>query len=188
MSDWSNPSAPPPPAPPPGPPPGPPQAQGWAAPQPTPPAQRRGVPIWVVVVVALGCLLVGGVGGGVVGFGAGVVVTDLDENIEGARDRSEQVVGRDAGPVVLGDFEIEVVEVSSDFVDDFQLTARVTNLDGRPRQLDLEVQLLADGRILGAADSWVGSVEPGASDEHRLISLDRYDDGYDELRIIAEQD
>lgn len=205
------------------PPHGPPAAPPTPGPAPShaPPSLGPGMPVtepsrsgWTggkVAALAIGMLVLGGIGGGVLGLvigaatssandGAAIVEDDLsqpddaaepddatDDATDGATDgaASSQVVGDE---LIVDDLAFRRIDVYADSVGDFAIRARLTNEgDHTYEYLDIEATILSpDGRILAVLTTFETSVAPGDTRSLTFISFDEYTDDWSELEIRTE--
>ena len=119
-------------------------------------------------------------------------IADLRAELEQAREELDQTAAQETtggdGDIVAGDFRFSQIEVRSDFVDDFEIRARMTNEGSVTRDyVSISATIFAaDGRILAVLDGFESRISPGQSTTVTLTGFDDYTPNWDHLEIEVE--
>lgn len=82
-----------------------------------------------------------------------------------------------------GQFSFDDVQLRSDFVDDFEIRARVTNDGDAVSGVSWTVTLFSDGSVVGTASGFASDLEAGSTTTQTFISTDDFTEGVDALEF-----
>jgi uncharacterized protein involved in outer membrane biogenesis len=78
------------------------------------------------------------------------------------------------------------VQITKDFVGDFEVQARVTNESGASGMRFIDASVFSGGSVVATADA-IERIDAGETMTVELISTDNYDEGWDEVEFSVER-